>query len=688
MFSSSFLHQVPFFRLFLYLAFGIIAGSFLEISAWLTITLFVFGIGFFLVGQMLKSDILSYKFRWLSGIGIFLCLFSFGSFRFQERSERVIFSDLYEQATFLVEIIDEPAEKPRSVLCRVKLEKRFDSIGYANASGKAMIYLQKDSAALDLKWGDKLLIHTTFAPPQNAGNPYEFDYQGYLQRQGFGASSYIPADNWQKVGSSSGFSLIRFAHHCRAYLLDIFQKYGIKENEYAVLAGVTLGYTADISQEIINDFIASGAMHILSVSGQHVAILFVALAFVLALLDKITLSKKPKLLIIILLLWSYAIVTGLSSPTIRSTIMFSFVLAGQMFDRKVSIYNSIFASAFLLLVYNPFDLFNLSFQLTYTALLGIIFFQPLLKKQLIFKEKWKNWTWDMFTVSVAAQIGILPLQLFYFNQFSNYFIFANYAVIPIATFMIYFTVALLVLSPISLLAQPVAWCLNWLTWTLNFSVKFFHDLPASMTENIRFGFEQTALLVAAIFALGYFVYNKKFHTLALMLAALCLIFTANTVARYETLTTARLIVYSINGSSATHLISGQENIIISDNPVMAQRALKPVKTKYQLRTANYVDLETMEDAKMLVINNKRILLLSNNFLKNKESDEVLNVDYLILKNNVRINLENLSEFINAGCVIIDKSHPEWKRKRLIADCERLGLNYHCVAESGAFNEKL
>ena len=688
MFSADFWHKVPFFRLFLYLASGITLGSFWEINIWFTVILFVLGLIFFMAGQILKSDILAYKFRWLSGIGIFICLFAFGSFRFYEQSERVIFSDLDEEATFLVEIIDAPQEKPKSVLCRVKLENRFDSLAYKNANGKAILYLQKDSAALNLKWGDKLLIHTSFAPPKNAGNPDEFDYQGYLQRQGFGATAYIPAGSWQKAGSNNGFLPIRFAYRCREYLLDIFKENGIQKDEYAVLAALTLGYTGELSQEVRDDFAASGAMHILSVSGQHVAILYVAFAFLLSLLDKITRSQKPKLFAIILFLWAYTMITGLSSPTIRSAIMFSFVLAGQMFDRRISIYNSIFASAFLMLAYNPFDLFNVSFQLTYTALLGIVFFQPLIYKKLVFKQKWADWVWNMFSVSVAAQIGILPLQLLYFQQFSNYFLLTNLIVIPVATFILYFTMALLSISAVPLLAQPLAFVLKWLVWTLDFSVNFIHEMPASLTQNLHIGWEQVLLLTVAIFASGYFIHNKKFPALATAIVALCIIFALHAWTRYETLTSSRLIVYAINNSSAAHLIAGRENIVLSNNLEMAERTVKPVKIKYHLQTADYLDLENCGDANLFCINKKRILLLNSNFLENKESDKILTVDYLILQNNVRINLEKLSKMVNAGCIIIDRSQSEWKCKRLITDCERLGLNCYCVAEQGAFNEKL
>lgn len=688
MFSSSFWHQVPFFRLLLYLVLGIAAGGFFAVNNWIAVALFVIGLGFIVGGQTLKSDTLLYRFRWLSGIGIFLCLFAFGSFRFQEQTERVIFSDLHKEATFLVEIIDEPSEKPKSVLCRVKLENSFDSIAQKEANGKAILYLQKDSAALNLKWGDKLLVHTVFTPPKNSGNPYEFDYQGYLQRQGFGATAYIPADKWQKIGSNSGFSLIKYAHYCREYLLEIFRKNKIEKDEYAVLAALTLGYTGEISQEVRDDFTASGAMHILSVSGQHVAILYFALAFLLSLLDKVTRSEKPKLLTIILFLWLYALITGLSSPTVRSAIMFSFVLAGKMVDRKMSIYNSIFASAFVMLAYNPFDLFNVSFQLTYSALLGIVFFQPLIYSKLSFNNGVVDWVWNMFSVSIAAQIGILPLQLFYFQQFANYFLLTNLMVIPVATLIIYCSVATLSFSAIDVLAQGLAFLLKWLVWILNFSVNFIHNLPASLFANIGFGVEQVILLTIAIFAVGYFIYNKKFQSLAVALVALCLIFSINVFRQYETLKTSRLIVYSIDKSSATHIINGRESFVIGNNYEMAERAVKPVRAKYHLNVAGYVELETIEDAEMFVVNDKRILLLSNNFLDNKESESILNVDYLILKNNVKVNLEKVAKNIHSKLIIIDKSHPEWKCKRLIADCERLGLSYHCVAESGAFNTKL
>jgi competence protein ComEC len=679
---------VPFFRLLLFLILGITAGSFLDIDIRMTIVIFVLGLLSLVVGQTFKSDHLLYQLRWMSGIGMFLCLFAVGSFRFQEQTKRMQFNHLDKSAIFLVEIIDAPVEKPKSIQCRVQLEQCIDSLGRTFSKGKAILYLQKDSAAFNLKWGDKLFIHTSFSPPQNSGNPYEFDYQAYLARQGVGATAYVPADSWQKVGSNEDFSAIRFAHRSRDALLNIFKENNIRDDEYAVLAALTLGYTGDISQDVRDDFAASGAMHILSVSGQHVAILYLAFAFLLSLLDKITRSEKPKIFVIILFLWAYAVITGLSSPTIRSAIMFSFVLAGQMFDRKISVYNSIFASAFLMLAYNPFDLFNVSFQLTYTALLGIVFFQPLIYKKLSFKNRGLDWIWNMFSVSVAAQIGILPLQLYYFQQFSNYFLLTNMLVIPIATFILYFTMALLSFSFIPFLAKILAFVVKWLVWTLNFCVNFIHELPASLTQNLHIGIEQVGLLTVAIFASGYFIYRKTFPFLATAIVALSMIFAIHLFARYQNQTSSRLIVYAINGGSATHIINGRESFVISNNFEMAERVVKSVRAKYHLPAANYYHLEEEGEDKLFDMNGKRILILNNNFLKNKEIDNILSVDYLILHNNVQTHLEELSQMINAGCIIIDRSHPEWKAKYLVEDCERLGLNYHLVAKDGAFNVKL
>jgi len=400
----NFLQRTPFFRLLLPFILGIILYQFVELAPWSLYAMFVLSAMLILVSFVIRIPKQQFQFRWLFGCGIFLLMLSMAYVLSGIREKSTAFDHLHQKGVYRVELISAPIEKAKSYLCKVKILQYLDK-DWKSAQGEAILYLQKDDAASRLLFGDRLLVGAEFAKPEKALNPDGFDYAAYLKRQGVEATCYIPTGTWQLTDKSTDFSVRREADKWRNYLLDVYRKFNIQGDEFAVLAALTLGYTDDLNPDLRASYSATGAMHILSVSGMHVGVVYVIIAFLLGFLDKSQRKKVLKAIFIILFLWIYAFLSGLSAAVIRAALMFSFVALANCTGRKSQIYNTIFMSMLLMLLYNPFFLYDVGFQLSYAAVLSIIFFQPMVDKLYQPTNKITRFIWEVFSVSMAAQLG-------------------------------------------------------------------------------------------------------------------------------------------------------------------------------------------------------------------------------------------------------------------------------------------
>ena len=204
-----------------------------------------------------------------------------------------------------------------------------------------------------------------------------------------------------------------------------FKENKLEGKEYAVVSALVAGYTDDLDIETMKAFADTGTLHVLSVSGMHVGIIYYVLNLLLLFLSKHRYGNILRVLILLSFLWLYSMITGMSAAVMRSAAMLSFIIVGKSFNRYVNTYNIIAASIFFLLIMNPFTLMDVGFQLSYISVIGIIWLQPHIYSIFDFNTKWKDEIWKVVSVSIAAQIATFPLGIFYFHQFPNYFLPSN-----------------------------------------------------------------------------------------------------------------------------------------------------------------------------------------------------------------------------------------------------------------------
>ncbi|PLX15260.1 MAG: hypothetical protein C0597_09055, partial [Marinilabiliales bacterium] len=439
-----FLHQTPFFRLVVPLMLGILFQIKFRLPSqynpYILIGLLI--ISFLFLFLKLTA---SYNLNKIWGIVISLYLFFLGlELASLKQQKEYSFSD--DKHTFIATLIEQPEEKEKSVKTILKLDLIKDSAQWTQNSSIVLCYLEKDSLSLQMNMGDEMLASAYINEPVHTGNPYAFNYKKYLSYKEIYNQCYIQSGYYQVLTYNKGSKVKLISNRLRQRLLNIYYANQIHGDEFAVLSALTLGYKSELTPEIKESFSTSGAMHILAVSGLHVGIIYIILCKLLFFLQRIKYGKYLQSAIIILMLFFYAFITGLSASVFRATIMFTFISIGKIFTRQVNIYNSIAASAFLLLLMNPYAIMNVGFQLSFAAVLSIVFFQPRLYSLLTINNTLVDYFWQLVSVSIAAQIGTFPITMFYFGQFPVYFMLTNIIVIPAVTIIIYGAFILFILS--------------------------------------------------------------------------------------------------------------------------------------------------------------------------------------------------------------------------------------------------
>jgi competence protein ComEC len=550
--------NIPFLRLAVALAAGIIIGVKYAVNE--ALGLAILTLILFLLVVINKK----YKFEYslYFGTGVQLFFIWLGILITQHYNEK---PEFYDKGRFVATILETPQEKPNSwkSVIQIKSVHYTDSVKHTNELVTA--YFAKNEKVTKLKSGD--IIQFRIAPQliTNNNNPYEFDYKKYLEQKRIYRQVYLTEENWTKTNNTK-FSIVCQAERIRENLLEIYRNQRIDEIEFEILSALTLGYKRELDPETKRIFSSSGAMHVLAVSGLHVGIIFLAITLMFGFLRKFKSGRLLFIIVTISILWFYAIITGLSPSVMRASAMFSIFVIGQNLNRKPNIYNSLAASAFFLLLINPNNLFDTGFQLSYSAVFGIVFLQPKLEKIIFIKNRVFKYFWQLITVSIAAQIATFPITTYYFGQFPTYFWLANTFVIPAVMFLVPFGILLLFISKIHFLANILAIALNYTIKTIYYLLSTIEQLPYSVFE-ISVNSVQLIFIIIIVCAVLIFIMNYKTFYLHTTLVFTLLLSINALITEINRLNYNELIVYNTPKNPSIHLIHGKKNYIISEEKI-------------------------------------------------------------------------------------------------------------------------
>lgn len=548
--------KIPFLRPTVALAFGVFMGSILDFQIYLTIAIstFLFICTFFIYKKF------SYRVSSLFGISIHFLFIALGILVFEIYNQKPHF---YTDGVFSATVLEKPQEKNNSFKSVILLSSVKKDTGNIKSVEKLLVYFNKTDGVQQLSAGDIILFSASPQIIKNFGNPYEFDYKKYLERKKIYRQVYLNSNQWQSTGINTAPSLVLQAEQFREKLLNIYRNQKFEKNELEILSALTLGYKRELDPETKRIFSNSGAMHVLAVSGLHVGIVFWVISILFGFLRNQNTGRIFFIFITIVVLWVYAFITGLSPSVMRAATMFSIFVVGENINRKSNSYNSLAASALFLLLINPNNLFEVGFQLSYSAVFGILFFQPKFSKLFRIKNKILKFIWSLITISIAAQIATFPLTSFYFNQFPTYFLLTNLVVIPAAMLLIPLGISLLVFSKIPIMSSLIS-------KTLQLVISFCYNIlsqieqfPSSVQE-ISIQPIQLFFIIGIFIALLLFLKSKRpnFIKIGLVFILTLSIYTLHNNIKQSK--SNEIIVYNTPNNFIIHLISGRSSYILSD----------------------------------------------------------------------------------------------------------------------------
>lgn len=652
--------------------------------------LVVMGVAFAGVG-VFRFLPLQWRFAagWIPGVLLFVMVGSCGSlllYRADLRHRTGFYGGrITDTLPYLLQIREPLEEKARSYKTTVQVLAVYEQHQWMPVKGYLMLYLAKDSAMPALHYGDEIMVRKPPAFIKFNGNPGGFNYQQYLVTRQIYQQLYLRPGDFYLLPHRRGYSGQRLLFRARDYCLDNLKKYIGNGPEAGMAEALLIGYRQDLDKEVVQDYSNTGIVHVIAISGMHLALLYGVLLWLLKWLPAHRWTNTGKAVILLLVLWGFALLTGASASVLRSAVMFTGITIGRfVLHRHSSIYNTLAASATLLLCFNPYLAIDAGFQLSYLAVLSILLFYQPLYRLVQWKYKWADLLWQMITLSLAAQLITTPVSLFYFHQFPNYFLPANLLAVPLSTVIIYGEVILLLIAPLGLPAVWLGRGLQYLIRWMNAGVAWLGVLPGAMIRDIHCSLLQTALLYGLLAGLALWLLVKFRPGLwwalccgwGVLLVHVCWIITCRAQRT--------MIIYNVPGYTAIDCVEGNQ-VQFTGNDTIWQL---PVAT--QLRNArSHLGAQPGTPASFrqyghcFSFEGKRVLVLDS-ALPERAPPEKFRINYILLTHNPPVDISRLGEFYTFDTLIFAASNSSRRIEKWKSDCYVLTLRFFSVPDQGAY----
>jgi len=653
-------HVIPFARVLIPFVLGIFLSIYTPIRFEILIVSFILSITVFVSFLVYNKYKKLYRTTW-QGCIVFLIFLQLGFLRLylfnHQNSKYSIQESVIHANIILIEIKESVVEKEKFYRAYSEVIWRIDSSEkHIKVKGKILTYFKKNTFKNKPKIGERYLIHSNLIAINEACNPGEFDYKQYLSYQNIHFQQFIDSTNFLKQVKPNA-TLFSFATEFRDKCLQILKTYLTSKNELGVAEALLLGYKDDLDPEIVSAFSRTGTLHVLAVSGLHSALIFMVLSFLTLPLSRNKRGEYLQVLIILIGIWSYAFITGLSSSVLRASVMFTFINVGKLFKYRTNIYNNIFSSAFFLLLFNPYYVVDVGFQLSYLAVIGIVFIQPLIDK-LYHPKYWiDKYIWGVLSVSIAAQLFTFPISIYYFHQFPNYFMLSNLLIIPLTSLILMGLLLLLSVSYFSTISLYLGKLLIGLIEFNNWLVVKIDNLPNSYMNGLYFTFMELILLYALIFIIASYVIHRRKWQFFVVLMVVLMISTSFSYRGIKQKSQRIMTVHKIKGHDVFTCIIGKKVFLISDSGFLENKAsikfyLEPnfwqkgVKEIVKVNlNKNYISNHLMvEGGKGFQFFDKKMTINETNQNEQKIGHFLYLTKYNLVKKNISLN-KNKSNII-------------------------------------------
>ena len=657
---------------------GVLIGFYFKISIKTALFLFlIVFVGFCLCFIFLKQK----KRNYLFGVFTFLTFVALGIINTKINDE-TLHSSHYINLKNNVETYNDISFKVTKRLkpdaYNTKYIAEILNLNKAKSSGQILINLQKDSIAQSLGIDHIYFTNNKLNEVVKPKNPFQFDYNNYLKQRNVYHQIYLSNDEFIELKNTSK-SINGYADTFRNRVNEKLKNYDFKTDVLAIINALLLGQRQDISPEIYNNYVNAGVIHILAVSGLHVGIIFLILNWLFKPLHRFKYGKhliKP--LLIILILWSFAFVAGLSPSVTRAVTMFSIVTCAQFLKRPTNIYNTISISIFLMLLVKPIYLFDVGFQMSYLAVLAIVSVQPMLYKLWKTPNLVIDKFWQILTVTIAAQLGVAPLGLFYFHQFPGLFFISNLVIIPVLGIILGLGIFVIFLALLDSLPEVIAEVFSFIIDTLNAFIVWVAQFETFLLKDVSFSLYH--LLVSYLVLISViFLWKEKtikylnYALMSLLLYSSVMLYTKHQNSYNE------FIIFNKNRAT---IIGEKRNTNLQITHSFDSLKMKSDNTLKNYKVGRYINLTTIDNLNFVYPFKDDYILVVDS-LGVYETKKLMS-KYVLLTNSPRINLNRLIDSLKPKYIIADASNYKSYVQRWKTTCMNKKIPFHSTYEKGAF----
>lgn len=670
--------DTTFARLFLVISLGVIVAEYTALATNIFLVAIVVGFSFMIFSTFRVNQL----GKWIFVFSWSLFLFGAGGWLLRQKQMPELPNDTH---SYIVELKTTPISKGSYYRADAEIVYANDSIAENLIGHNVLMNIYTDSLLNAPRLCDRYLINTKIFRPDNGGLD-GFDYGKYLVRNGLCGVAYLYGNNIKYLSTEQPSGFIQRSYLLRDKLIYQLESVGLKGSQLAIISAITLGEKGLLSNDVRDTFSAAGVSHILVVSGMHVGFIFLIIMWLMSIM-----SHRRRWIVVVLgliVLWSYALLTGLAPSVVRATFMFSMMLLFRVMGEKYRVKHALCLSATILILINPNVLFNVGFQLSYLAVCGIVYFYPLLYKRIsTLKSRPLRWILSSVAVTVSAQIFTLPIVIYNFNQFPIYFILSNLFVTAFAPFLFLGGIALLPLSYIPHLGVGAGWLMNYVVMIFEYIIHLIVSIPFS-TIKIYLSLLEVICLYFVIFCgINWVelrnVFAERFKA-PLYFSLSVLLFAFIVLVSDIYYSQRKVLIIPETNRLVVNLFGGDENLLYTNHPDFATERLERTWLKYSCSEPTIIT-DTTLIANIFTFNDESYLILRDNIFRYRQNNgHPLEIDNLIIDRGVYPSERLFTEFICPKRVILTAGvwHGYLDKYKVFMD--EIGIQYHIIAQEGAF----
>ncbi|MBT8260239.1 MAG: ComEC family competence protein, partial [Bacteroidia bacterium] len=548
-------------------------------------------------------------------------------------------------------------------------------INNTKVSGKSLLNVALDSIKPRLKVDEIYFSKTEFKELIPPLNPHQFDYRNYLSKKYIYHQIFTKNSKLLCLGSKR-HTIFGYAALLREEINKRLNTFNFKDSELAIINALLLGQRQDISKDIYNSYTQAGAIHILAVSGLHVGIILMLLNILFKPLDYFKNGNLAKLLLIVTLLWTYAVIAGLSASVVRAVTMFTAVAIGMHLKRPTNVFNTLAISAFFLLLFKPLFLFDVGFQLSYLAVFAIVIIQPMLER--LWKPRYRvvNFFWKILTVTFAAQFGIIPISLYYFHQFPGLFFLSNLVIIPCLGLILGFGILIIILSLLNILPIFLANTFGFVISLMNNFVAWVSQQENFLFKDISFSMSQVLFSYLIITFVIVWIKKKSYRYLKYVFISILFAQVFFIVEKVKYPKNEFIVFHksrkSIIGVRHFKQLKLYHNLLEPRD----EKLLTNYKVGEHIKSIEYDSIKNFHQ-----INEQMVLVVDSLAIYYTKT---IKPDILLLINSPKMNLNRLIDSVKPNLIISDGSNYKSYQERWSKTCEKRKIPFHQTSKKGAF----